>query len=141
MKLKLAHLGDLMGMRFNIPYYQRGYRWEAKQVLDLLDDLFEFGRSCPKEGQFYCLQPLVACRNGGLSHGDRTVFDVIDGQQRLTTLFLLMGHLQMPAFELRYERAVGRGQISACGRMGGWTMRPCRRFPMRTWRATRTIST
>ena len=110
MKLKLAHLGDLMGMRFNIPYYQRGYRWEAKQVLDLLDDLFEFQRSTPTKGQFYCLQPLVACRNESLSHEGRLVFDVIDGQQRLTTLFLLMGHLQMPAFELRYERAVGKGE-------------------------------
>ena len=110
MKLKLAHLGDLMGMRFNIPYYQRGYRWEAKQVLDLLDDLFEFQRSTPTKGQFYCLQPLVACRNESLSHEGRLVFDAIDGQQRLTTLFLLMGYLRMPVFELRYERAVGKGE-------------------------------
>lgn len=29
------------------------------QVFDLLDDLFEFQQSCPKEGLFYCLQPLV----------------------------------------------------------------------------------
>lgn len=49
MKLKLAHLGDLTGLYFNIPYYQRGYRWEVKQVLDLLDDLFEFQQSRPKE--------------------------------------------------------------------------------------------
>ncbi len=79
MKLKLAHLGDLTGMHFNIPCYQRGYRWEAKQVLDLLDDLFEFQQNRPKEGQFYCLQPLVVCRNGSLSQEGRTVFDVIDG--------------------------------------------------------------
>ncbi len=110
MKLKLAHLGDLMGMYFNIPYYQRGYRWEAKQVLDLLDDLFEFQQSVSNKGQFYCLQPLVACRNRSLSQEGRAVFDVIDGQQRLTTLFLLMEHLGMPAFELRYERAVGKGE-------------------------------
>ena len=110
MNLKLAHLGDLTGMHFNIPYYQRGYRWEAKQVLDLLDDLFEFQQSDPKEGQFYCLQPLVACRNGSLSQAGRDVFDVIDGQQRLTTLFLIMGHLEMPAFELRYERAVDKDE-------------------------------
>ena len=29
-------------MNFNIPYYQRGYRWEEKQVNDLLNDLQEF---------------------------------------------------------------------------------------------------
>lgn len=79
-------------------------------MLDLLDDLFEFQQSVSNKGQFYCLQPLVACRNRSLSQEGRAVFDVIDGQQRLTTLFLLMEHLGMPAFELRYERAVGKGE-------------------------------
>ena len=118
MRLKLAHLGDLTGMHFNIPYYQRGYRWEAKQVLDLLDDLFEFSKSAPAEGQFYCLQPLVTCRNESLSHEGTVIFDVIDGQQRLTTLFLIMGYLGMPAFELRYERAVRRDE-APCLRENG----------------------
>ena len=110
MNLKLAHVGDLIGMHFNIPYYQRGYKWEAKQVLDLLDDLFEFQQNCPKEKQFYCLQPLVVCKNKVLSRKDTVVFDVIDGQQRLTTLFLLMGYLGMSVFELRYERAVKKNE-------------------------------
>ena len=110
MKLKLAHLGDLMKMHFNIPCYQRGYRWEAKQVLDLLDDLFEFQQSRPKANQYYCLQPLVVCQNSNLQNGGTEVFDVIDGQQRLTTLFLLMGYLRFPSFELRYERAVRKDE-------------------------------
>ena len=37
------------------------------QVFDLLDDLFEFQQSCPKEGLFYCLQPLVVCQKKNLS--------------------------------------------------------------------------
>ncbi len=106
MNLKLAHVGDLIGMHFNIPYYQRGYRWETKQVLDLLDDLFKFKQDNQKSGPFYCLQPLVVCKNQDLSNDNTVVFDVIDGQQRLTTLFLLLGYLRRPAFELRYERAV-----------------------------------
>lgn len=111
MNLKLAHIGDLMGMKFNIPYYQRGYRWESQQVLDLLDDLFEFQQSKPQKKQFYCLQPLVACKNDSLSNEENVVFDVIDGQQRLTTLFLLMGYLGMEeTFDLRYERAVRKGE-------------------------------
>lgn len=110
MKLKLAHLGDLIGIRFNIPYYQRGYRWETKQVLDLLEDLFEFELSRPGKKQFYCLQPLVVCKNQGLSNENGIVFDVIDGQQRLTSIFLLMGYLSLPAFELRYERAVRKDE-------------------------------
>lgn len=113
MNLKLAHLGDLMEMHFNIPYYQRGYRWEAKHVLDLLDDLFEFQHNAPAMKQFYCLQPLVVCQNRNLSDRDFIVFDVIDGQQRLTTLFILMGYLRMPAFELRYERAIAREEDSS----------------------------
>ena len=108
MNLKLAHLENLIGMRFNIPYYQRGYRWETKQVLDLLDDLFEFQQSNPEPGSFYCLQPLVVCKNSVLSNENFVVFDVIDGQQRLTTLFLMMNHLSLNAFGLRYERAVIR---------------------------------
>ena len=115
MELKLAHLGDLRGMRFNIPYYQRGYRWEARQVVNLLDDLFEFQQSHPKPNQYYCLQPLVVCRNHNLQDAKTVVFDVIDGQQRLTTLFLLTEYLwdspwDIPLFELRYERAVAKGE-------------------------------
>ena len=110
MNLKLVHLGDLMGMHFNIPYYQRGYRWESKQVLDLLEDLFEFQQSHPKQNQFYCLQPLVTCRNNTFNDINFIVFDVIDGQQRLTTLFLLIEYLGMGSFELRYERAVKKGE-------------------------------
>ena len=39
MNLKIAHVSDLSGMYFNIPDYQRGYRWETKQVQELLNDL------------------------------------------------------------------------------------------------------
>ena len=109
MILKIAHVSDLDGMFFNIPDYQRGYRWETKQVQELLSDLLEFD---PKNnnGQFYCLQPLVVVENQGIKNSENTdipVFDVIDGQQRLTTLFLIMNYLKMNGlFHLRYERAV-----------------------------------
>ena len=110
MNLKLAHLGDLVGMHFNIPYYQRGYRWETKQVLDLLDDLFEFKQSHPLEKQFYCLQPLATCQNNSFQNENLTVFDVIDGQQRLTTLFLVLKYLNIESFDLRYERAINKNE-------------------------------
>jgi uncharacterized protein with ParB-like and HNH nuclease domain len=67
-----------------IPAYQRGYRWSPLQVTQLLDDVWEFIQV--SEGgnrhQFYCLQPLVikAVPDG--------VFEVVDGQQRLTTVFI-----------------------------------------------------
>lgn len=80
--------------KFFIPKYQRGYRWDREQVEELLDDIERFeGR----DGEFYCLQPLV------VKAGDK--FEVIDGQQRLTTIFILqrMLHKQNKSpFALEY---------------------------------------
>ena len=77
---------DLLGKKYYIPEYQRGYRWEEKQVLDLLDDLNSYFNGNIK-GQFYCLQPIVV-KEIELDHD--TWYEVIDGQQRLTTLRLIM---------------------------------------------------
>lgn len=110
MKLRIAHIGDLKGMCFNIPDYQRGYRWETKQVCELLDDLLEFDDS--KSGAFYCLQPLVVFENNqNLLPGEK-VFDVIDGQQRLTTMFLIINYISKgkTPYRLRYDRACDRKQ-------------------------------
>jgi len=92
MTAKPFHILDLLNKHFNIPYYQRGYRWEEKQVVDLLKDLKDFHYSENKhKGEFYCLQPLVVVVNNELSNKQGvTVYDVIDGQQRLTTLYLIL---------------------------------------------------
>lgn len=88
---------------FFIPSYQRGYRWDETQVLNLLDDLHEFMEnlneftdSSSTKG-FYCLQPVVVRNNG-----DKR-FEVIDGQQRLTTIAILLKCLQKPAYQITYE--------------------------------------
>lgn len=85
---------DLLDRKYYIPEYQRGYRWEEKQVIDLLDDLNSFFQDGIK-GQFYCLQPIVVKQildkdkaERGLDHNDW--YEVIDGQQRLTTLRIIM---------------------------------------------------
>lgn len=73
--------------RFWIPAYQRGYRWKPLQVTQLLEDVREFSRRRnPQPEDFYCLQPLVikATALGQL--------EVVDGQQRLTTLLLILRH-------------------------------------------------
>lgn len=107
MKLKTAHIGDLTNMYFNIPDYQRGYRWETKQVKELLNDLLEF--HIPKgNNQFYCLQPLVVVANNSIQlpqDAKLPAFDVVDGQQRLTTLFLIMSYLHLESYHIRYARA------------------------------------
>ncbi|MCL2311105.1 MAG: DUF262 domain-containing protein [Firmicutes bacterium] len=79
---------------FYIPSYQRGYRWDKKQIEDLLKDICDFAEN-PNGGEFYCLQPIVVKKN---PQNDKQ-WIVIDGQQRLTTLFLLCKYLQKDADE------------------------------------------
>ncbi|MBJ2242237.1 DUF262 domain-containing protein [Pseudomonas sp. MF6768] len=74
-------------IQFRIPAYQRGYRWKPLQVTQLLEDICEFSqRRNPQPEEFYCLQPLVI---KATEHGP---FEVVDGQQRLTTLLLILRH-------------------------------------------------
>lgn len=96
---------DLFGKDFIIPHYQRGFRWEAQEVEELLDDLWNFEKTSNK-GEFYCLQPIVLQQKG------KNIFHVLDGQQRLTTLYLIVTFLEeirndsgynQPLFTLDYE--------------------------------------
>lgn len=77
---------DLLDKKYYIPEYQRGYRWDKKQIHDLLDDLNTFFCGETK-GQFYCLQPIVL---KDIELEGEKWFEVIDGQQRLTTLRIVM---------------------------------------------------
>lgn len=74
-------------INFNVPAYQRGYRWDNINVTDLLDDLLEFMQD-GSSGKFYCLQPLVVKKIGA------NQYNVIDGQQRLTTIFIILKYLE-----------------------------------------------
>ena len=89
---------DIKGT-FVVPSYQRGYRWGRDEVTRLLDDIYEnFGKN-------YCLQPVVVARRGDGS------YELIDGQQRLTTLYLIRqymhkdsgGFMEAPSFSIRYD--------------------------------------
>ena len=64
-----------------VPLYQRGYAWEEKHIVQLIDDIMDI----PSEGQYYIGSLIVHRRNDS--------FEIIDGQQRLTTLFLLLKSL------------------------------------------------
>ena len=108
-KLDTILAGDIKG-EFVIPSFQRGYRWE-EEVTRLLDDIYNNASAYANGGQ-YCLQPIVICRDGAS-------FIVVDGQQRLTTLFLLYqclhkasnGFLHGPQFSIRYETRTGSEQF------------------------------
>ncbi len=94
---------------FFIPSYQRGYRWTGKEVRKLLNDLFDFYELKRKNntsiGDFYCLQPISFKRMN--SDNGSKCLEIIDGQQRLTTIYLILKKvLRSPdqLFEIRYER-------------------------------------
>ena len=95
--LETKLVGDIKG-DFYVPSYQRGYRWGVAEVERLLDDIYS------TEGKSnYCLQPVVVKKNG-----DR--YELIDGQQRLTTIYLIyrfmneesFGFIDEPRFTLSY---------------------------------------
>lgn len=89
-------ISKLLGMNFFIPNYQRGYRWTKQQVRDLLKDIYFFTQN-KNQGEFYCLQPVVVRKmteadlNKFKLEGDW--FEVIDGQQRLTTIKIILKFL------------------------------------------------
>ncbi|WP_202975737.1 DUF262 domain-containing protein [Carnobacterium divergens] len=99
--LELKTINELSEYRFMIPAYQRGYRWTSQEVRDLLNDVNEF---IPKqidessEKTWYCLQPIV------LKLTDNENYEVIDGQQRLTTIFLILHYLNQDFIEKRREK-------------------------------------
>lgn len=73
--------------RFRVPSYQRGYRWGKKEVEELLDDLFSFVSDKNDQGSIYFLQPIVV---RPIEENGRLVWEVLDGQQRLTTILLIL---------------------------------------------------
>ena len=94
MNFTIKPFKELLGMHFNIPNYQRGYRWEKEHVHALLNDLQEFALKDNKDkDEFYCLQPIVVRKNIFLSQEQRhDIYDLLDGQQRLTTLWIILNN-------------------------------------------------
>jgi CRISPR/Cas system CSM-associated protein Csm2 small subunit len=103
-ELSLKLVGDIAG-RFLVPPYQRGYRWREEQVRLLITDIWE------NENKNYCLQPVVVKRLGD----DR--LELIDGQQRLTTLYLIFLYMKNerlknfdPCFTIEYKTRPRSGE-------------------------------
>ncbi len=69
-----------------IPLYQRAFAWEDKEIVQLIDDINDFDN---KNGRSYYLGSVIVSKEGNR-------YEVIDGQQRLTALFLLLNYLDLP---------------------------------------------
>ncbi len=89
----LKKIRELQDFLFFIPFYQRGYRWNKQQITELLHDIDQ-----PSDGNFYFLQALVV-----VCSEDKN-WRVVDGQQRLTTLQLILNYLETSFFTIAYER-------------------------------------
>lgn len=94
--LELKRVGDFEGCFF-VPAYQRGYRWTPHEVGCLLNDILDNG------ARQYSLQPIVVKRRPDS-------WEVVDGQQRLTTLYLVFLYMKREGlqnqelpFSLTYE--------------------------------------
>lgn len=110
-KLELKTINELREFSFFIPKYQRGYRWSSNEIKDLLNDIYEFK---PKQiantdrKTWYCLQPIV------IKKIIEDKYEVIDGQQRLTSIYLILYYLNQylnedfreKLYELDYETRV-----------------------------------
>lgn len=106
--LRLVAVGEITH-EFLVPSYQRGYRWGPDEVRVLLDDIAAIRDTEDKD---YCLQPIVVKK---LPDGR---FELVDGQQRLTTLYLLLLFMKAagfkknaPPFSLSYETRPESGEF------------------------------
>jgi hypothetical protein len=99
--LDLKHVGDIAGS-FRVARYQRGYRWGRPEVERLLNDIWENG------DKDYSLQPVVVKQDG------ENAWELVDGQQRLTTLYLIFVFMQRaglknvgPPYTITYDTRPG----------------------------------
>ncbi|MGL5721740.1 MAG: DUF262 domain-containing protein [Brevinema sp.] len=83
----LKTVEDVFEHTYTIPEYQRGYKWTKDTVKKLLDDIDAFiSPETPSESDFYCLQNITIIEK-------ENNYEVIDGQQRLTTLAIILCYL------------------------------------------------
>ena len=66
--------------RYQIPLYQRAFAWEDKQLIQLLEDIND---NCTDASSKYYIGTLIVANKG-------SYYEIVDGQQRLTSLFLLL---------------------------------------------------
>ena len=110
--MAITSIDKLMGRTFFVPSYQRGYRWGRQEVEALLNDLWEFYLQTKEKKDeeerenlleenknvFYCLQPIVLYKD------EQAQENLLDGQQRLTTIYLLLSYLDSRRREEGYDK-------------------------------------
>ena len=100
MKFETKGVLEIKG-NFFVPDYQRGYRWGENEVKQLLDDIDENRQKNEQKNEHnnYYIQPLVLKEIGEKN------YELIDGQQRLTTLYLILNCIKevLPSTSVNYS--------------------------------------
>lgn len=106
-KIELKNISDLLGKEFFVPVYQRGYKWKKQEVTALFNDINDFKKT-NDTNHTYLLQPIVVVPL------EDNKWEVVDGQQRLTTIYLLLKNLQSYSkpelFDLTYQSRKGSNE-------------------------------
>ena len=100
-KLVLKSIKEIFNQNefyFFIPDYQRGYRWGTLQVKQLLDDILTFLHT-KTQNEFYPLQPIVVFKDD-----EEKRYEIIDGQQRLTTIYIIFKYLLNTIAEIKSKK-------------------------------------
>ena len=95
--LKIIPVSEIFeSVNYLVPIYQRNYAWGGTQITQLIEDIES---SINEDNNSYFLGNLI------VNQKDNNVYEVIDGQQRLTTLYLIEKYLRMtfPREALRFE--------------------------------------
>lgn len=111
--LNIKSIGEILNFHFNIPAYQRGYRWQTEyQVKPLLEDIWTYEIDYANPEAFYCLQPVVVKKSA------EREYELIDGQQRLTTILLILHYFNQTEFKtpkkhysLAFETRLAQGSF------------------------------
>ncbi|MBS4042083.1 MAG: DUF262 domain-containing protein [Flavobacteriales bacterium] len=102
---KVIKLIDLSNEKLIIPVYQRPYKWTEKNVIQLLEDIFEYVILKNKD---YRIGNIIL-------HSENSTNNVVDGQQRLTTISLLLRILDENFDRLllneKYKQTISKNNI------------------------------
>ena len=89
-------LAELLENRlFRIPRYQRAYSWQDKQRADMFDDIRKLSETTDESSHFMATVVGLCQKTKTIVIDKFRVTDIVDGQQRLTTLVLLLKAIQL----------------------------------------------
>lgn len=96
---------------FRIPEYQRAYSWTTEQRMDLFGDISKIYEKGPDEGHFMAAVVCLRREKQVLGTDEYFVVDVVDGQQRLTTLIILLNAIALKLNKDSRQEAKVRNEL------------------------------